>query len=43
MAIDVRVLGETVSELPELADVVCARHGVENVDEIEGASVGRHA
>lgn len=31
VTIDVLVLGEALSELPEFANVVCARHGSENV------------
>lgn len=43
VTIDVCVLGETLGELPEFADVVCARHGVEDADWIEEVSVGGHA
>ena len=43
MTIDVCVLGETLGELPQFADVVCARHGVEDADWIEEVSVGGHA
>ena len=35
VTIDVLVLGETLGELPEFANVVCARHWIENGDGIE--------
>ena len=34
MTIDVLVLGKALGELPEFADVFCARHCVENVGSV---------